>query len=93
MILLQKIKKEYNLLNYIKGMLDITKDNVGNFPYYNEEDSSEEAQDNFNLMLKYTLKEDNIIASFKAEIKNLYYLEKIGYQEVEQYQEIKKKLE
>ena len=90
---LQKIKKEYNLLNYIKGMLDITKDNVGNFPYYNEEDSSEEAQDNFNLMLKYTLKEDNIIASFKAEIKNLYYLEKIGYQEVEQYQEIKKKLE
>lgn len=91
---LQKIKKEDNLLNYIKGMLDITKDNVGNFPYYNEEDSSEEeAKDNFNLMLKYTLKEDNIIASFKAEIKNLYYLEKIGYQEAEQYQEIKKKLE
>lgn len=91
---LQKIRKEDNLLNYIKGMLDITKNDVSNFPYYEEDDASEdeEARDNFNLMLKYTLKEDNIIASFKAEIKNLYYLEKIGYQQAEQYQEIKKKI-
>ncbi len=91
---LQKIKKEETLLEYIKGMLDITEKNVNNFPYYDGSDlSQEEAEDDFNVMLKYTLKEDKIISSFKAEIKNLYYLEKIGYQHAEQYEETKKKLE
>ena len=75
-------------------MLDITEKNVNNFPYYDGSDlSQEEAEDDFNVMLKYTLKEDKIISSFKAEIKNLYYLEKIGYQHAEQYEETKKKLE
>lgn len=91
---LEKIKKEDDLLNYIKGMLAITKTSVSNFPYYdgtNQED--EVAEEDFNIMLKYTLKEDKIISSFKSEIKNLYYLEKIGYQHAEQYQETIKKLE
>lgn len=91
---LAKIKKEDNLLNYIKGMLDITQNNVGNFPYYDGSNiEEEEAAEDFNVMLKYTLKEDKIIASFKSEIKNLYYLEKIGYQHAEQYKETKRKLE
>ena len=91
---LEKIKEEKNLLNYIKGMLDITEESVTNFPYYDGSDKEQdEAEEDFNVMLKYTLKEDKIIASFKAEIKNLYYLEKIGYQHAEQYQETKKKLE
>lgn len=91
---LEKIKKEKNLLNYIKGMLDITEESVTNFPYYDGRNKEqEEAEEDFNVMLKYTLKEDKIIASFKSEIKNLYYLEKIGYQHAEQYQETKKKLE
>lgn len=91
---LQKSGEEENLLNYMKGMLDITENNVSNFPYYDkltEEDKTSEEQ--FNTMLKYTLKEDKIIASFKAEIKNLYFLEKIGYLHAEQYQEAIKKLE
>ena len=29
---LEKIKEEKNLLNYIKGMLDITEESVTNFP-------------------------------------------------------------
>ena len=77
-------------------MLDITEDNVSNFPYYDEEHltkEEKEASDEFNIMLKYTLKEDKIIASFKSELKNLYFLEKIGYQQAEQYQDIKRKLE
>ena len=93
---LKKIKKEDDLLGYIKGMLDITEDNVSNFPYYDEEHltkEEKEASDEFNIMLKYTLKEDKIIASFKSELKNLYFLEKIGYQQAEQYQDIKRKLE
>lgn len=91
---LEKIKEEKNLLNYIKGMLDITEESVTNFPYYDGRNKEqEEAEEDFNVMLKYTLKEDKIIASFKSEIKNLYYLEKIGYQHAEQYQETKKKLE
>lgn len=90
---LEKIKKEDNLLNYIKGMLEITKDNVSNFPYYDgTDDTQDDAEEDFNVMLKYTLKEDKIIASFKAEIKNLYYLEKIGYQHAEQYEDTKRKL-
>ena len=85
---LQKIKAEKELLAYIKGMLDITENNVVNFPYYNpNEEDTKEAEEDFNLMLKYTLKEDNIISSFKTEIKNLYFLEKIGYRHAEQYQE------
>ena len=91
---LEIIKKEDNLLNYIKGMLDITQNSVINFPYYDGRNKDEtEAEKNFNMMLKYTLKEDKIIASFKSEIKNLYYLEKIGYEHAEQYKEITKKLE
>ena len=71
---LAKIKKEDDLLNYIKGMLDITQGSVSNFPYYDGSNKEEaEAEDDFNMMLKYTLKEDKIIASFKSEIKNLYY--------------------
>lgn len=90
---LEKIKKEDNLLNYIRGMLEITKDNVSNFPYYDgTDDTQDDSEEDFNVMLKYTLKEDKIIASFKAEIKNLYYLEKIGYQHAEQYEDIKRKL-
>ena len=91
---LAKIKKEDDLLNYIKGMLDITQNSVSNFPYYDGENKDNEAaEEDFNMMLKYTLKEDKIIASFKSEIKNLYYLEKIGYQHAEQYAETIKKLE
>lgn len=91
---LAKIKKEDTLLNYIKGMLEITKNNVSNFPYYDGNNQEEEdALEDFNMMLKYTLKEDEIISSFKSEIKNLYYLEKIGYYHAEQYQETKRKLE
>lgn len=90
---LAKIKKEDNLLNYIKGMLEITKDDVSNFPYYDEESPEDTSEEDFNTMLKYTLKEDKIIASFKSEIKNLYYLEKIGYQHAQQYQETIKHLE
>ena len=68
---LAKIKKEDDLLNYIKGMLDITQGSVSNFPYYDGNNKEEaEAEDDFNMMLKYTLKEDKIIASFKSEIKN-----------------------
>lgn len=90
---LEKIKKEDNLLNYIRGMLEITKDNVSNFPYYDgTDDTQDDSEEDFNVMLKYTLKEDKIIASFKAEIKNLYYLEKIGYQHAEQYEDTKRKL-
>lgn len=90
---LAKIKKEDDLLNYIKGMLDITQGSVSNFPYYDGNNKEEaEAEDDFNMMLKYTLKEDKIIASFKSEIKNLYYLEKIGYQHAEQYKETLEKL-
>ncbi len=90
---LEKIKKEEGLLNYIKGMLDITQGSVSNFPYYDGSNKEEaEAEDDFNMMLKYTLKEDKIIASFKSEIKNLYYLEKIGYQHAEQYKETIEKL-
>lgn len=90
---LEKIKKEDNLLNYIKGMLEITKDNVSNFPYYDgTDDTQDDAEEDFNVMLKYTLKEDKIISSFKAEIKNLYFLEKIGYQHAEQYEDTKRKL-
>ena len=85
---LQKIKAEKELLAYIKGMLDITENNVVNFPYYNpNEEETKEAEEDFNVMLKYTLKDDNIISSFKSEIKNLYFLEKIGYRHAEQYQE------
>lgn len=91
---LAKIKKEDDLLNYIKGMLDITQNSVSNFPYYDGENKEDEtSEEDFNMMLKYTLKEDKIIASFKSEIKNLYYLEKIGYQHAEQYTETIKKLE
>lgn len=90
---LEKIKKEDNLLNYIRGMLEITKDNVSNFPYYDgTDDTQDDSEEDFDVMLKYTLKEDKIIASFKAEIKNLYYLEKIGYQHAEQYEDTKRKL-
>ena len=90
---LEKIKKEDNLLNYIRGMLEITKDNVSNFPYYDgTDDTQDDSEEDFNVMVKYTLKEDKIIASFKAEIKNLYYLEKIGYQHAEQYEDTKRKL-
>lgn len=91
---LQKIKEEKELLAYIKGMLDITAANVSNFPYYDPNDlETKDAEEDFNVMLKYTLKEDRIIASFKAEIKNLYFLEKIGYRHAEQYQEAKQHLE
>ena len=91
---LQKIKAENELLAYIKGMLDITEGNVSNFPYYDPNDlDTKEAEEDFNVMLKYTLKEDRIIASFKAEVKNLYFLEKIGYRHAEQYQETKERLE
>ncbi len=91
---LQKIKEEKELLAYIKGMLDITAGNVSNFPYYDPNDlETKDAEEDFNVMLKYTLKEDRIIASFKAEIKNLYFLEKIGYRHAEQYQETKQHLE
>lgn len=91
---LQKIKAENELLAYIKGMLDITEGNVSNFPYYDSNDlDTKEAEEDFNVMLKYTLKEDCIIDSFKAEVKNLYFLEKIGYRHAEQYQEIKEHLE
>lgn len=91
---LKKIKEEKNLLGYIKGMLDITENNVSNFPYYDSTDPDvAEAKEDFDVMLKYTLKEDSIIASFKAEIKNLYYLEKIGYKHAEQYIATKNKLE
>ena len=93
---LQKIKKEDDLLAYIKGILNITEKDVSNFPYYSDTSEDKEEQDaidNFNIMLKYTLKEDKIIASFKAEVKNLCYLEKIGYQHAEQYEETKKHLE
>lgn len=91
---LAKIKKEDNLLSYIKGMLDITQNDVSNFPYYDGNNiDEEEALEDFNMLLKYTLKEDKIISSFKSEIKNLYYLEKIGYQHAEQYAETKRKLE
>ena len=91
---LQKIKAENELLAYIKGMLDITEGNVSNFPYYDSNDlDTIEAEEDFNVMLKYTLKEDCIIDSFKAEIKNLYFLEKIGYRHAEQYQETKEHLE
>lgn len=91
---LQKIKEEKELLAYIKGMLDITAGNVSNFPYYDSNDlETKDAEEDFNVMLKYTLKEDRIIASFKAEIKNLYFLEKIGYRHAEQYQEAKQHLE
>ena len=75
-------------------MLDITAANVSNFPYYDPNDlETKDAEEDFNVMLKYTLKEDRIIASFKAEIKNLYFLEKIGYRHAEQYQEAKQHLE
>lgn len=91
---LQKIKEEKNLLGYIKGILEITKNNVSNFPYYDSDDlETADAALDFDVMLKYTLKEDSIIASFKSEIKNLYYLEKIGYKHAEQYLETKAKLE
>ena len=90
---LQKIRAEDNLLNYIKGMLDITEDNVANFPYYDGDKEEEESEEDFNVMLKYTLKDDKVISEFKSEIKNLYYLEKIGYQHAEQYEEAKRKLE
>ena len=90
---LQKIRAEDNLLNYIKGMLDITKDNVANFPYYDSKDKEEESEEDFNVMLKYTLKDDKVISEFKSEIKNLYFLEKIGYQHAEQYEDAKRKLE
>ena len=91
---LQKMEKETDLLNYIKGMLDITENNVSNFPYYDKVTKEDkEAEEHFNTMLKYTLKEDKIISSFKSEIKNLYFLEKIGYYHAEQYQETIKKLE
>ena len=73
---LQKIKEEKELLAYIKGMLDITAGNVSNFPYYDSNDlETKDAEEDFNVMLKYTLKENRIIASFKAEIKNLYFLD------------------
>lgn len=93
---LAKIKKEDMLLDYIKGMLAITENNVCNFPYYDASSKNQdelEAEEDFNAMLKYTLKEDKIIASFKSEIKNMYFLEKIGYKHAEQYEETKKKLE
>ena len=90
---LQKIRAEDNLLNYIKGMLDITEENVANFPYYDGNKEEEESEEDFNVMLKYTLKDDKVISEFKSEIKNLYYLEKIGYQHAEQYEEAKRKLE
>ena len=91
---LQKIKEEKNLLGYIKGILEITENNVSNFPYYDSRDpETADAALDFDVMLKYTLKEDSIIASFKSEIKNLYYLEKIGYKHAEQYLETKAKLE
>ena len=93
---LEKIKKEDMLLDYIKGMLAITENNVCNFPYYDASSKNQdelEAEEDFNAMLKYTLKEDKIIASFKSEIKNMYFLEKIGYKHAEQYEETKKKLE
>ena len=91
---ISKIKEENNLLGYIKGVLDITKQDVSNFPYYNKlvVTEDEHSYDNFKTMLKYTLKEDKIIASFEQEIKNLYYLHQIGYENIEQYQEIKEKL-
>ena len=91
---ISKIKEENNLLGYIKGVLDITKQDVSNFPYYNKlvVTEDEHSYDNFKTMLKYTLNEDKIIASFEQEIKNLYYLHQIGYENIEQYQEIKEKL-
>ena len=71
---LQKIKEEKNLLGYIKGILEITENNVSNFPYYDSRDpETADAALDFDVMLKYTLKADSIIASFKSEIKNLYY--------------------
>ena len=64
---LQKIKAENELLAYIKGMLDITEGNVSNFPYYDSNDlDTKEAEEDFNVMLKYTLKEDCIIDSFSS---------------------------
>lgn len=89
----EQISQEENLLRYIKGMLDITAESITSFPYYDgSEEETKEASNIFNEMLKYTLKEDNIIEEFKAEIKNLYFLEKIGYQHAIQYQETLKNL-
>lgn len=84
---LEKIQKDEMLLQYMKGMLDITESNVSNFPYYDQTEDESDARLTFNEMLKYTLKEDSIIKSFQTEIKNLYFLEKIGYQHAPQYQE------
>ena len=90
----EKLKKEEILLNYIRGMLDITDNSVSNFPYYDGKNKDEHAaEEEFDKMLKYTLKEEKMITAFKLEIKNLYYLEKIGYQHAEQYKETIKKLE
>lgn len=91
---LEQISQEENLLRYIKGMLEITAESMASFPYYDgSEEETKDARNMFNEMLKYTLKEDNIIQEFKSEIKNLYFLEKIGYQHAIQYQETLKKID
>lgn len=89
---LTDIKQKEDLLDYIKGMIDITAENTLNFPYYNDEDESE-GKDNFEAMLRYTLKYENLINDFKMQIKNLYFLDKVGYSNTKQYETAKNSLE
>ena len=89
---LNKIKQQEDILDYIKGIIDITQENVLNFPYY-EDDEQDEGKDNFETMLNYTLKDKKSIEDFKSQIKNLYFLDKVGYSNTKQYEVAKNALE
>ncbi len=89
---LNKIKQQEDILDYIKGIIDITQENVLNFPYY-EDDEQDEGKDNFETMLNYTLKDKKSIEDFKSQIKNLYFLDKVGYSNTKQYEVAKNSLE
>lgn len=89
---LNKIKQQEDILDYIKGIIDITQENVLNFPYY-EDNEQDEGKDNFETMLNYTLKDKKSIEDFKSQIKNLYFLDKVGYSNTKQYEVAKNSLE